>query len=144
MQPEQSTPRYDSDRSLVGQRVLAVLLTICFVSLVVLIIGTLMQRAFNGEPTANVSGFTVVSDAAVNVRFDVRKKPGSQAYCIVRARGRDGSEVGRDVAAVDPVGSPKESVRTDFELATTTTAVTGEVAGCSSRPISKEVDPDHH
>lgn len=124
--------------------VLAVLLSIGFVTLVVLIVGTLMKRTFDGEPKATVSGFTVISDAAVTVRFDVRKKAGGRAYCIVRARGRDGSEVGRDVAEVDTIGSAGKQVRTEFALATTMQAVTGEVAGCSSEPISKKLDPDHH
>lgn len=144
MHPEPLGPRYDSRRSLVAHRVLAVLLSIGFVTLVLLIVGTLMKRAFNGEPSATVSGFTVVSDKAVTVRFQVRKKPGGRAYCIVRARGRDGSEVGKDVAEVDATGVPDKNVRAEFELATSTTAVTGEVAGCSSKPISKAVDPDHH
>ena len=144
MQPESLGPRYDGRRSLVAHRVLAVLLSIGFVTLVVLIVGTLTKRAFNGEPAATVSGFSVVSENSVKVRFDVRKRPGGRAYCIVRARGQDGSEVGKDVAEVDEVGRPDKKVRTEFELATTATAVTGEVAGCSSKPISKEVDPDHH
>lgn len=143
MQAEPTARRYDR-RSLVAHRVLAVLLSIAFVTLVGSIVLTLMKRAFDGEPKATVSGFTVVSDNAVAVRFDVRKKPGGRAYCIVRARGRDGSEVGRDVAEVDSTGSPGKEVRTEFELATTTKAVTGEVAGCSSKPISKRVDPNHH
>lgn len=144
MQPDPVGPRYDSRRPLVAHRVLAVLLSIAFVTLVVLIIGTLMKRAFDGEPKATVSGFTVVSEDAVTVRFDVRKKAGGRAYCILRARGRDGAEVGKDVAEVDAAGGPSKDVRTEFRLATTATAVTGEVAGCSSKPISKAVDPNHH
>lgn len=144
MQPNPIGPRYDSRRTLVAHRVLAVLLSIGFVTLVVLIVGTLMKRAFDGQPTATVSGFTVVSDSAVTVRFDVRKQAGERAYCIVRARGRDGSEVGKDVAEVDTVGGPEKDVRAEFELATMAKAVTGEVAGCSSEPISKEVGSDHH
>ena len=137
-------PRAGGPRSLVAHRVLAVLLSIAFVALVALVVGTLMKRAFTGEPTATVSGFTVVSEKSVTVRFNVRKKAGGRAYCIVRARGRDGSEVGKDVAEVDTVGGPEKSLRSEFRLATSTSAVTGEVAGCSSRPISKVVDPDHH
>ena len=136
-------PRYGSRRSLIAHRVLAVLLSIGFLSLVALVVGTLMKRAFTGGPSATVSGFTVLSKNAVRVRFEVRQKAGGRAYCIVRARGRDGGEVGKDVAEVDPVGAPEKAVRSDFRLATSTTAVTGEVAGCSSTPISKAVDGDH-
>lgn len=135
-----SEPRYDGRRSLVAQRALAVLLSIGFVTLVVLIVGTLTKRAFDGQPSATVSGFTVVSDSAVTVRFDVVKKAGGRAYCIVRARGSDGREVGRDVAEVDAAGAPEREVQAEFTLATTARAVTGEVAGCSSEPISKPPD----
>ena len=144
MHPDPLGPRYDSRRSLVSHRILAVLLSIGFLSLVVLVVGTLMKRAFTGEPSATVSGFTVLSENAVTVRFEVRKKAGGRAYCIVRARGQDGSEVGKNVAEVDAVGAPEKTVRSEFRLATSATAVTGEVAGCSSTPISKAVDPDHH
>lgn len=135
--------RYDQ-RSRLGQRALAVLLSIAFVALMAAILVTLTRKAFNGNPTASVTGFSVVSDREVAVRFAVRKKAGDRVFCIVRARGRDGSEVGRDVAEVDPVGGRAREVRSEFQLATTGRAVTGEVQGCSSRPISKSVDPNHH
>lgn len=140
---EKPVARYDN-RSLLGQRLLAVLLSCAFVALMGAILLTLTKRAFNGDPTASVTGFTVVSDREVAVRFAVAKRTGSRAFCIVRARGQDGSEVGRDVAEVDPVGGAESELRTEFQLATTARAVTGEVQGCSSQPISKAVDPDHH
>jgi hypothetical protein len=135
--------RYDKPR-LLGQRVLAVILSLAFVALVTAIVVTLTKRAFSGNPTASVTGYSVVSDGEVSIRFTVQKRAGDRAFCIVRARGLDGSEVGRDVAAVDPDGLPEKSVRTEFSLTTSGRAVTGEVAGCSSKPISKAVDPDHH
>jgi uncharacterized protein (DUF58 family) len=137
------TGRYDKPR-LLGQRLLAIFLSLAFLAMMAAIIVTLTTRAFNGDPKASVTGFTVVSDREVTVRFSVRKRAGSRAFCIVRARGLDGSEVGRDVAEVDPEGNSDKELRTAFSLATTGRAVTGEVAGCSSSAISKVVDPDHH
>ena len=135
--------RYDKPR-LLGQRLLAVFLSLAFLALMAAIIVTLTTRAFNGEPKASVTSFTIDSDREVTVRFSVRKRAGSRAFCIVRARGRDGSEVGRDIAEVDRTGSSDKELSTEFSLATAGRAVTGEVAGCSSSPISKVVDPDHH
>lgn len=135
--------RYDKG-SRVPARVLAVLLSVAFGALMTALLVTLAKRAFNTDPKAAVTGFSVVSDREVAVRFAVRKRPGDRAFCIVRARGRDGTEVGRDVAEVDPVGAPAKEVRSEFSLATTGRAVTGEVQGCSPRPISKAVDRDHH
>lgn len=142
-QSQAGSGRYDSPASW-QQRMLAVALSILFVAFVGTVVVTLTGRAFSGEPAASVIGFSVTSDSAVAVRFEVRKQPGGRAFCIVRARGRDGREVGRDVAEVDADGSPTSQVRTSFTLRTTARAVTGEVEGCTSEPLSKVVDPDHH
>lgn len=135
--------RYDQPRRL-GHRLLAVFLSIAFVALMTAIVVSLTRKAFAGNPTASVVGFTVVSDREVLVRFAVRKQANDRAFCIVRARGFDGREVGRDVAEVGVDGRLERNVQAEFALATTGRAVTGEVAGCASTPISKAVDPNHH
>ena len=78
---------------------------------------------------SRVMGFTVVSDNAVRVQFEINKKSGSEATCVVRARSRDGAEVGRAqfVVAAD---SPATVV---YTLTTSKKAVTGEVLGCKRR-----------
>mgnify|MGYP000294721723 CR=1 FL=1 len=66
--------RYDQ-RSRLGQRALAVLLSIAFVALMAAILVTLTTKAFNENPTAAVTGFSVVSDREVAVRFDYVDQP---------------------------------------------------------------------
>ena len=138
--PRRPAGRYDAP-SLAGQRILAVLLALTVIALVAAVIRLLVTRAINDNPSAKVTGYSVVGDESVLVRFNVRKQAGSQAFCIVRARGADGREVGRDVAAVDPVGTQEKELASEYLLTTTARAVTGEVAGCSKAPISKEVRP---
>ena len=124
-----------------GQRVLAGMFTVLVVALVLAVLQTLWGRYTSPGVTGNVLGFTVQSATAVEVRVAVAKKPGARAYCIVRSRAADGSEVARDVLAVDEVGTPARTARAQITLRTTARAVTGEVQGCSSQPISK--DPEH-
>jgi hypothetical protein len=138
--PRRPPGRYDSGPSVL-QRVLAVFFGVTLLALLIGIAFALWERATRDVVDGRVLGYSVTSDAAVSIRFEVTKDPGARAFCIVRARGADGREVGRDVAAVDPAGSPETSIRSEFTLATTARAVTGEVAGCSPLPISK--DPDH-
>jgi hypothetical protein len=70
--------------------------------------------------------------------IEVLKEADSKAFCIVRARGADGADVGRDVAAVEPVGGSKARVSDRFLLTTSRRPVTGEVAGCSAAPIVRD------
>lgn len=71
------------------------------------------------------------SDDRVTIKFQVYKRGGRAAVCIVRARAANGEEVGR--AEVDiPAGSPNgDSVTVTYTLATSREPVTGEVVGCA-------------
>ena len=75
---------------------------------------------------ARVVAFTVVSDTGVRVQFELSKKSGSATTCVVRARSRDGAEVGRALVRV-PADSPATVV---YTLTTSRKAVTGEVLRC--------------
>jgi hypothetical protein len=78
---------------------------------------------------AGVTTFSVRSDRAVRVSFEVSKESGEKVVCIVRARGKDGSEVGRAEVPV-PIEHGDDSVEVTYTLTTRKRAVTGEVQGC--------------
>jgi hypothetical protein len=135
--PEPLSGRYDR-RPPVRQRLLSVGLGALLAALIGAIILALWVRLSAASVSARVLGYQVTSDSAVAISFEVDKRQGSRAYCVVRARDANGREVGRDVAEVDTFGTDQRQVRTTFELATSGRAVTGELAGCSPEPISKE------
>ena len=125
---------------LLGQRVLAVLLAVLFVA-VVAAIGAYLWDRFGGEQVrGQVRTFEVRSDSAVAMELEVAKSPGSKAYCVIRARGADGLEVGRDVAVLDAEGTDSRVARGTYVLETSARANTAELAGCTSEPISRD-DP---
>lgn len=130
--------RYD-EPSLVGQRVLAVILGIMFVGLLLAVLFAFYARFVGQEDVrARVISFTVESDRRVVIDVEASKQPGGKAYCVIRARGADGAEVGRDVAVLDSVGSADRVVRGEFGLATTARPVTGELAQCTSEPLTQQ------
>ena len=129
--------RYD-EPSLVGQRILAVLLAGAFAALMVSIVLAFYTRFANDDLRLQEIGFSVLSDTAVRVDFavvytsaDVR---GAPAFCTVRARDRFGSETGRELVEVGPPPAGSDRVVLSHVLATTARAVTGEVDGCSLQP----------
>ena len=122
--------RYD-EPSLVGQRVLAVLLAVVFFGLLAAIVVTLFGRFGQPEVRFRVLGFTVESDTTVRIDFEVTKEPGQTAYCAVRARDASGAETGREVVTIGPARDGAERVRLEHRLATAERAVTGEVERCS-------------
>ena len=129
--------RYD-EPSKVGQRVLAVILTVLFLALMTAIGFALLSRMGGNQVGGKVRGYDVRSDAEVVIDLQVSKSAGKPAYCVIRARGRDGAEVGRDIAVVDAVGTPGRTARGSFPLATTARAVSGEVGACTTKPLTRE------
>ena len=131
--------RYDPP-SLLGQRVLAVLLTVLVLA-VVAAVGAYVWERFGGEQVrGQVRTFEVRSDREVELELEVAKSPGSRAYCVIRARGVDGLEVGRDVAVLDAEGTDSRVARGTYVLETSARANTAELAGCTAEPISRD-DP---
>ena len=130
--------RYD-EPSLTGQRVLAVILGLMFVALLVAVFFALYAR-FVGQQDVRgrVLGYDVQSDSRVVIDVEASKPAGGKAYCVIRSRGRDGSEVGRDVAVLDSVGTDERVARGEFTLTTTARAITGELAQCTSQPLTRE------
>ncbi len=129
--------RYD-EPSRTSQRVLAVLLGVLFLGLVAAVFFALYARFGQEQVRGRVVSYDVRSDNQVVIEIEVRKNAGSTAYCVIRSRSRAGAEVGRDVAVVDTVGTADRTVRASFPLATTARAVTGELAGCTTDPLSRE------
>ncbi len=131
--------RYDPP-PLLGQRLLAVLLTVLALG-VVAAVGAYVWERFGGEQVrGQVRTFEVRSDREVVLELEVAKSPGSRAYCVIRSRGADGAEVGRDVAVLDDEGTDARVARGTFVLRTSARANTAELAGCTAEPISRD-DP---
>ena len=99
-------------------------------------VGTGLYNRFKaGQVQARVIDFQVLSDSTVRVDVEVLKPRGSRAYCVVRSRGRDGAEVGREIVAFDSTGTRERVVRREHDLRTTARANTGEVGRCQARPV---------
>ena len=131
--------RYD-EPSLLGQRVLAVVLTVMALVFVA-VLATFLWSRFGGEQVrGQVRTFEIRSDREVSLEIEVSKTPGARAYCVIRARSAEGLEVARDVAVLDAVGTSERVARGTFALATRSRAVTAELAGCTPEPISSD-DP---
>jgi hypothetical protein len=77
----------------------------------------------------SVSGFT---DTSVTVVFEVRPPAGSDAACVVRARNRSGTEIGRDEVIVrGPAPNGADGwIRTTYTLVTTERGFVADVPGC--------------
>ena len=126
--------RYD-EPSLVGQRILAVLLGGMFVALVISIVLAFYSRFGREEVRVQEIGFSVLSDTEVRVDFAVTfaadEPAQDRAYCTVRSRDEFGRETGRQLVEVARTG---DRVVVAHVLATGRRAVTGEVDGCSLQP----------
>ena len=126
--------RYD-EPSLVGQRILAVLLGGMFVALVISIVLAFYSRFGREQVRVQEIGFSVLSDTQVRVDFAVTfaaDEPGQdRAYCTVRSRDEFGRETGRQLVEV---ARTSQRVVAAHVLATSRRAVTGEVDGCSLQP----------
>ncbi|MGH3662025.1 MAG: DUF4307 domain-containing protein [Micromonosporaceae bacterium] len=128
--PEFPPGRYGRRRSPRPRRRWAsISLTVAAVLFGLAITAQLYQQYGNPEHSSQVLSFTL-AERHVKIRFEVRKPGGEPATCVVRARAKDGAEVGR--AEVDiPAGRPDDtSVTVTYTLATSRKPVTGEVAGC--------------
>ena len=92
-------------------------------------IGLFLKVGPDTSASSQLRGYVVQSDTAVEVQWEVSRAPGAQVYCVLRARGESGLEVGRREGDVAP-----SSDRSTVERAVVTTterAVTGELVGCT-------------
>ena len=129
--------RYDPP-SLLGQRVLAVLLTVLLLAIVAAVGANVWERLGGEQVRGQVRTYDVRSDTEVEMELQVTKTSGAKAYCVIRSRGADGLEVGRDIAVLDAEGTAEQVVRGTFVLQTSARANTAELAGCTAEPISRD------
>jgi uncharacterized protein (DUF58 family) len=78
------------------------------------------------------TGYRVIDDRTVEVRFDVHRQPGQAVTCTVRALDRRFGTVGTLEVPLPP--SPQTSVSQTVVVRTTTRAVTGVVRECRATP----------
>jgi hypothetical protein len=94
----------------------------------------LTQQYGAGRPyDANVERFYDITEEQVVVEFTVVVPEGETAVCAVRARGRDGAEVGREEVRVTPQPGQTRP-RVVHRLRTEAAPVTGEVQRCWQAP----------
>ncbi|HEY6594190.1 MAG TPA: DUF4307 domain-containing protein [Asanoa sp.] len=101
---------------------------------VMVIVGTAvavrLYRSY-GDPTyqPEVVTWANLSDTRVSVTFRVRVPTGGSAVCVVRARSREGVEVGsEEVRVIAAPGQRRPTIT--HELAVTGRAIVGEVPRC--------------
>lgn len=84
-----------------------------------------------GDPTydAQLITYTDVTDSQVVIKFRVTVPPGGSAVCMLRARSRDGAEVGRADVTVTAAAGEQHPVRT-YRLPTSARPMIGEVLRC--------------
>jgi hypothetical protein len=101
------------------------------IALALVFVGSVLAigwRLANPAVTSSLRAYDVVSDEQVDVTFLVRRAdPNTPVTCILRARDREGREVGR--LTVEVRTGSTEVVQTE-SLATSGRAILGEVQEC--------------
>lgn len=97
-------------------------------------IGFALVKFFQSQANTIVTGETAsveqIDEHAMRVIIDVTRKDTTvPTYCIVTALNYDITEVGRREVVIPPGGD--QTIRIPVEVATTETAVSGDVYGCS-------------
>lgn len=84
-----------------------------------------------GDPTydAQVIGYRGITDTEIVVEFRVNVPAGGAATCVLRARSRDGAEVGKAEVRVSAAPGETRPVTT-HRLPTSARPVIGEVLRC--------------
>jgi len=84
-----------------------------------------------GDPLhqPEVITYTEATEDGITIDFAVTVPPGGATTCLVRARSRDGAEVGRSEVTVRAEPGERH-VRTTYRLATEGVAFLGEVPRC--------------
>lgn len=121
--------RYGRRRGRRSGRLLPVLLALALVAA----LGVVSVRLYRqyGDPNyrAQVISYTEITESQVVIEFRVTVPEGGSARCVLRARSRDGAEVGREEVVINTTsGDRHPTVR--HQLATTGRALIGEVVRC--------------
>jgi Domain of unknown function (DUF4307) len=122
--------RYGRRRSPAPRRPwLVVLMAVGALAVTGLIAVRLYQMYGNPHYDATVITYSDVTDTHIVITFRIAVPAGESAHCALRARARDGAEVGREDVRVD--ARPGEtSVTTSHRLPTSRQAFVGEVLRC--------------
>lgn len=118
--------RYDERRSL-PRAVTWALLGVLGLALLVGVYAA-WDRFSGSRVPFTLLGYDVVSDSAVDVRFEVHKAPSSTVRCFLRALDADKRVVGSETVAVGP--TTRTPGRVEHRLSTTGRAVAAEVTRC--------------
>ncbi|MER6755086.1 DUF4307 domain-containing protein [Micromonospora echinofusca] len=108
---------------------LAVLLAVAMVIVMTLVAVRLYRQYGDPNYDAEVITYTGITDSQVLVDFRVTVPEGASAVCLVRARDRDGAEVGREEVTVTARPGQRH-VSAQHRLATTARPFIGEVLRC--------------
>ncbi|MFB9237283.1 DUF4307 domain-containing protein [Plantactinospora siamensis] len=108
-------------------------LVVAVAVLLVGVLGLVSARLYRqyGDPNyrAEVVTYTDITDRQVVVDFRVTVPPGGAAVCLVRARSRDGAEVGHDEVPVAAAPGQRH-LEVRHRLATSARPLLGEVTRC--------------
>jgi hypothetical protein len=114
----------------VGHRSRGLVVVIVTVTLVFLgVIGWITWRMATPGVQSSLLRFTVVSDARVDVTFDVQRDSVSDTVCVLRAQSEHHADVGYASVRITP---GRDYVQTTYPLATSSRATTADVLGCSA------------
>ncbi|MGK5520923.1 DUF4307 domain-containing protein [Micromonospora sp. URMC 107] len=108
---------------------LTALLVVALVAVMTLVAVRLYRQYGDPNYDAKVITYTGITDSQVLVDFRVTVPEGRSAVCLLRARNRDGAEVGREEVTVTARPGQRQ-VTTQHRLATTARPFIGEVVRC--------------
>lgn len=112
-----------------SSRWLSVLLAAALAAALGLVTVRLYQRYGDPNYRAEVITYTDITDSQVVITFRVTVPTGGAAACVLRARSRDGAEVGRETIVIKATpGDQHPTLR--HRLATTARPMVGEVMRC--------------
>lgn len=97
---------------------------------VTLLVVTLFQRFGPKDVSASVRAYEVVDDTRVRVTVAITRDPERDSACYLRARGRNGSEVGHVTVLVRATSSGRRTLTRDVDVPTTARAVTALTGRC--------------
>lgn len=110
---------------------IAVAVLVVAAGIVVALVG--YQRLGGGgvDVDGKLGGYQLIDDQTVDVTMSVtRTDPARPAVCILRARSKDGSEIGRREVLVPP--SDQATVQVTATVKTSRPPVIGDVYGCGT------------
>lgn len=120
---------YPVEQSSMSRRRWFALLTAAVVVLGVVLAVIGFQKFGNPDVSGETTGFFLTGPDTVDVQFTVdRADPSTPVACVVKARSKDGAEVGRREVLIVGGNAQRVGVRTTIH--TSAQPVIGEVFGC--------------